>query len=106
MNTAKPWRPILAGRCLLLLASVLLYGCSEPPQVSRPLGVPFQVPTHLRECARQYGLTNPSAFLTRSDLMIGYGQERGAHIGVSACLEELIRLADVHNAKMKEIGGP
>lgn len=72
--------------------------------MTKPVGVPFQVPTHLRDCARQYGLTDPTGLQTRSDLMLAYGQERDGHIGVAACLEEIIRLADAHNDQMKKLG--
>ena len=72
--------------------------------MTKPVGVPFEVPTHLRECARQYGLTDPGALVTRSDLMLAYGQERTGHLGVAACLEEIVRLADAHNEQMRKLG--
>ena len=74
--------------------------------MTKPVGVPFEVPTHLRQCSSGYALTDPTAMATRADLMLGYGQERTGHAGVAACLEELLRLADEHNAQMRKIGTP
>jgi hypothetical protein len=103
MLTVRLYRPTLAACARSALASLLLCGCSAPPTVTKPVGVPFDLPTNLRQCASQYGLTDPTTFKVSGDLMLGYGTERNSHVGVSDCLEELVRLIDVHNQKMKAL---
>lgn len=59
--------------------------------------VKVEIPPHLRACADERG-TDPTAFQTRGDLMIGYGNERTLRMEVQECAREIIRLVDFQNA--------
>jgi zinc D-Ala-D-Ala carboxypeptidase len=62
----------------------------------------FNLPTHLRQCAQQAGLSNPDNVTTVGQLLIAFGQERTARLELGACHAEIVRLIDVHNAQTKE----
>ncbi len=70
---------------LLILLSLMLSACwPEGLTVTKPVGVPFDLPSHLRQCAEKTG-TDPSTIKTVAQLL-------------GACYIETIRLIDVHNA--------
>ena len=105
MTTARPWLRTLRAAPLLLIASVSVSACwwDSPPQVSTPQPVTFELPTHLRQCAIKYGVTDPSTFVVRADLELGYAQERAANITKTQCLEEIARLVDAFNLKLRTL---
>ena len=89
---------------LSILLSLTLSSCSwlRPDLVStRPVQIPFDLPSHLRQCAAQLGVSDPEAVKTVGQLMIAYGQERTARLELKACHEEIVRLIDVHNEQVK-----
>lgn len=92
---------------LSTLLSVTLSGCwlfPDAPMASRPVGVRFDLPTHLRDCARALGVTDPSKIATVGELLAAYGTERTGRAEVTACHAEIVRLIDVHNANMTSGG--
>lgn len=88
---------------LSILLSVMLSGCwlfPEPPLASRPVGVRFDLPTHLRECAKALGVSDPGRIASVGDLLSAYGTERTGRLELAACHAEIVRLVDVHNENM------
>lgn len=67
------------------------------------MGVPFELPSHLRQCAEEYGVTVPETLQTRADLLAAYGQERKANLTKSECIREIARLVDKHNENMRNL---
>ena len=67
--------------------------------LTKPVGVPFDLPSHLRQCAEKTG-TDPSTIKTVAQLLLAYGDERALSAELRACYVETIRLIDVHNATM------
>lgn len=67
------------------------------------MGIPFELPTHLAQCADKYGLTDPATFIVRADLELGYAQERAGNMTKSECLREIVRLVEVHAAKVRTL---
>lgn len=72
--------------------------------MTKPVGVPFNLPTHLRQCAEPGVATKPDEFVDRGDLLVGIGSERSLSMTKSECIREISRLTDEHNAKMRELG--
>lgn len=68
--------------------------------VTKPVGVPFALPSHLRQCAEKLGYTDPATLKTVGQLLLGFGNEQGARLELEACHAEIVRLIDVHNAAM------
>ena len=68
------------------------------------MGVPFDLPSHLRQCAEKTG-TDPSTIKTVAQLLLAYGDERALSAELRACYVETIRLIDVHNAAMTSGNG-
>lgn len=68
--------------------------------VTKPVGVPFALPSHLRQCAERLGYVDPGSLKTVAQLLLGFGDEQGAHYELDACVTEIVRLIDVHNAAM------
>lgn len=68
------------------------------------MAVPFDLPSHLRECGQTYTGRPFDQLRTRADLLIALDLEAGERDKAAACVAEIARLVDVHNAKMKEIG--
>lgn len=68
--------------------------------VTKPVGVPFALPTHLRECAKRLGYVDPASLKTVGQLLIGFGDEQAAHSELDACHAEIVRLIDAHNTAM------
>ena len=85
---------------LLILPSLMLSACLPDLVVSRPVGVPFALPSHLRQCAEKLGYTDPATLKTVGPLLLGFGTEQGARLELEACHAEIVRLIDVHNAAM------
>lgn len=67
---------------------------------TRPEGVRFDLPTHLRQCAEALGVTDPSRIATVGELLAAYGTERTGRAELAACHAEIVRLVDVHNEGM------
>ena len=63
------------------------------------MGVPFDLPTHLRQCAEKTG-ADPAAIKTVAQLLLAFGDERAVSAELRACYAEVIRLVDIHNAAM------
>lgn len=61
--------------------------------------MPFDLPPNLRQCDSG-DTTDPAAFASVGDLLIGYGIERTGRAAEKACHAETVRLIDVHNAAM------
>lgn len=68
--------------------------------MTRPLGVPFALPSHLRACAEKVSVTDPATVKTVGQLMVAYGDERASTAELRACHAEIVRLIDLHNAAM------
>ncbi len=68
---------------------------------TRPVGVPFELPSHLRLCADMAGTTDPEKLVEVGELLVAYSVERSGKVTVIACNAEIIRLIDVHNANMR-----
>ena len=85
---------------LLILLSLMLSACwPEGLMVTKPVGVPFDLPPHLRQCAEKTG-TDPSTIKTVAQLLLAYGDERALSAELRVCYVETIRLIDLHNAAM------
>lgn len=67
--------------------------------VTKPVGVPFDLPPNLRQCDSG-DATDPRALVTVGDLLIGYGIERTGRAAEKACHAETVRLIDIHNKNM------
>ncbi len=69
--------------------------------MTKPVGVPFALPSHLRLCAETIGTTDPAKLAEVGELLVAYSIERSGRITVVACNAEMIRLIDVHNESMQ-----
>lgn len=85
---------------LLILLSVTLSGCFETFMPTKPVGVPFNLPAQYRQCEAGKIDTDPTKFLSVSDLLSGYGTEKTGRLEERECHRETVRLIDVHNAQM------
>ena len=85
---------------LLILPSLMLSACLPDLVVTRPVGVPFALPSHLRACAEKVSVTDPATVKTVGQLMVAYGDERASTAELRACHAEIVRLIDLHNAAM------
>ena len=64
------------------------------------MGVPFALPTNLRECADRLGVAKLGDLATVGQVLKALGNERAITWELRDCYAELIRLIDVHNASM------
>ena len=69
--------------------------------------MPLSLPPNLRQCDEAVATTEPTAFATVGDLLVGYGVERTGRLEVSACHRETIRLIDLRHKQMStgQLGG-
>lgn len=72
--------------------------------VSKPLGIPFDLPTHLRDCAQRYTGRPFDQLRTRADLLLALDVESGERDKAAACIAEIARLVDKHNDAMNKLG--
>jgi hypothetical protein len=56
-----------------------------------------ELPPKLLSCTDKLGM-DPTKFLTRGDLLIGYGDERTLRVETQKCVREIMRLIDLQNA--------
>ena len=89
-------------RTKLLSLPLIFLTCSCSNLVAeKPVGIPFDLPAHLRTCVEQAPpLTRPTILKTIGDLKLAYGDEYTAHVMLTACVSEIIRLVDIHNEQM------